>query len=190
MSPNRSRDRLSGRGESDRDTGGNRRRRSTQTRFEPNDSRRGGTRDLRPQGPGARALPVRQVPRQRRLDRDRRARAQPPAVDDPDRTTRHRHPDRADSPLPTAHRSRPDHPHRTHSDTQDASPLAVGIAFLAALQRLRVLPTIHRPQRIGKPRSDGSTSVCIGRSKRQRPTDVRKCPSQRPRTTRRSRLRS
>ena len=29
-------------------------------------------------------------------------------------------------PPPTAHRSRPDHPHRPHSDTPDASPLAMG----------------------------------------------------------------
>ena len=142
-SPNRSRDRLTGRGESDRETGGNRRRRSTQTRFEPNDARRGGTRDPRPQGRGARALPVRQVPRQRRLDRDRRARAQPPAVDHPDRTTRHRHPHRPDSPPPTAHV--PGRITRTarivHSGCQPAGPWE--LAFLAALQRLRALPTLH-----------------------------------------------
>ena len=58
------------------------------------------------------------------------------------------------------------------------------LAFLAALLRLRALPTLHRPHRIGKPSSDGSTSVCIGR-RRQRPTDFRNCPSQRPKTTRR-----
>ena len=39
-------------------------------------------------------FPSGQVPRQRRLDRDRRARAQPAALDHPDRTARHGHPDR------------------------------------------------------------------------------------------------
>ena len=52
-------------------------------------ARRRRARDPRPQRPSAGALPLRQVHRQRRLDRDRRARAQPAALDRRDRPARH-----------------------------------------------------------------------------------------------------
>ena len=52
-------------------------------------ARRRRARDPRPQRPGARALPLRPLHRQRRLDRDRLPRAQPAALDHPDRPARH-----------------------------------------------------------------------------------------------------
>ena len=62
-----------------------------------------GTRDPRPQRPSTRTLPLRQVRRERRPDRDRRPRAQPPAVDHPDRAARHDHPHRPNPPPPATH---------------------------------------------------------------------------------------
>ena len=55
-------------------------------------ARRRRARDPRPQRPSPGALPIGQVHRQRRLDGDRRARAQPAALDDADRAARHHHP--------------------------------------------------------------------------------------------------
>jgi hypothetical protein len=101
-----------------------RRDRTRRSRAPP--ARRGGTRDPGSQRPGVGALPVREVPRQRRLDRDRRARAQPPQMDHPDRAARHDHPDRPDHPPPAADRSRPGYSHRPDSDTPDADPVAMG----------------------------------------------------------------
>ncbi len=66
-----------------------------------------------PQRPSPRALPVREIPRQRRLDRDCRSGAQPAALDHPDRVTGQHRPDRPDTPAPVLDRARPDHTNRT-----------------------------------------------------------------------------
>jgi hypothetical protein len=82
-------------------------------------------RHPRPQGPGARALPLGSLPRQRRLDRDRRAGAQPAALDRSPRTARAHHP-RRPHPAPQAARAArpPDHPRRA-LDAAPPGPLAL-----------------------------------------------------------------
>jgi hypothetical protein len=82
-------------------------------------------RHPRPQRPGARALPLGSLSRQRSVDRDRLPRAQPAALDRNDRPRRPRHPRRAHHPPPTARHARPaDHPRRA-LDTSSARPLAL-----------------------------------------------------------------
>ena len=85
------------------------------------------------------ALPVRQISRQCRLDGDRRAGTQPAQMDHRDRATRHDHTDRQHTTPPAADRARPDHPHRSDSDTPPARPVAMGNGVL---ERLRTLPSL------------------------------------------------
>ena len=68
----------------------------------------------------------RPLPRERRLDCYRRLGAQPAQMDHSDRAARHGHPDRPNHPPPATDRPRPDHPHRAHSDTPTACPMAMG----------------------------------------------------------------
>src|ERR1019366_2459855 len=61
-------------------------------------ARRHRARDPRSQRPSAQALPLRPVLREQRLGRDRRRRAQPRAVDQPDRPPQRDHQDRSPPP--------------------------------------------------------------------------------------------
>ena len=113
----------------------------------------------RPQGPGARALSLRQLRGQRRLDGDRLPCPQPRAVD---RDARPWRPDPAHGPddPPLARRPPgPAHPHRAEMDASPASPLALAAQVhrgadpdqgarhrgLSAPSARRHIPTNHRP---------------------------------------------
>src|SRR3954467_2462717 len=89
-------------------------------------ARRRRARDPRPQRPGLGALPVGQVLRQRGLDGDRRARAQPAALDNADRAARHHHPRRPDATTKAADDPRPPGTVRPNNDTANARPVALG----------------------------------------------------------------
>ena len=88
-------------------------------------ARRRRTLHPRSQRPSARALPLRPVRRQQRLDRDRRPRAQPRTVDQPDRPAPRQHPHRRHPPAPAVPDPRATDPHRPAMDTPDARPLAL-----------------------------------------------------------------
>ena len=80
----------------------------------------GRVRGPRPRGPSARALPLRPHERQQRLDRDRRARAQPRTLGNPDRPPQPPRPDRPLPPPPTPRRPRPPDPFQPPMDSADA----------------------------------------------------------------------
>ena len=105
-------------------------------------ARRRRARDPRPQRPSARALPLRALLRQRRLDGDRRARAQPAALDQRHRPARPHHPRRPHHPPPTARAPRPPDPHSAPLDAAPARPLA-----LAARLHPRARPHPSAPHR-------------------------------------------
>ena len=96
-------------------------------------------RDLKDQAPAP--FPLRPVRRQQRLDRDRRTRAQPRAVDQPDRPAPRPHPDRRHPPAPAVPDPRATDPHRPAMDTPDARPLA-----LATRLRRRAHPHPRAPR--------------------------------------------
>src|SRR6266516_955362 len=85
--------------------------------------RRAGHR--RPQRPGAGALPLGRLQRQRRLDRARRARAQPAALDAAARTPGHNRARRAHPAPPAAPAPRPPDPPRRQLDAAPPGPLAL-----------------------------------------------------------------
>ena len=90
----------------------------------------------RPQRPGSRALPLRPVQRQRRLDGARRARTQPAPMDATARAPRHTR-TRRPHPAPLAtERPRPPDPPRPRLDAPPPSPLALA-------QRVRPRPRTH-----------------------------------------------
>ena len=80
-------------------------------------SRQHRAHDPRPQGPGTRALPLRPLRRQQRLDGDRRPRAQPRALDDTDRPAHRTRPDRPHPPPTTPAGPRTADPHQPPMDT-------------------------------------------------------------------------
>jgi hypothetical protein len=82
-------------------------------------------RDPRPQGPGTGALPVRPIRGEQRVDRDRRARAQPRTLGNPDRSPRSTSSDRPLPPPTPAPDPRPPDPHQPPVDTPNARPLAM-----------------------------------------------------------------
>ena len=86
------------------------------------------------------ALPLRRVQRQRRLDRARRARAQPAALDPADRPARQHRPRRANPAPPLASDRRPADPPRPSLDASPARPLALAGRLPHALNRIRALP--------------------------------------------------
>ena len=88
-------------------------------------ARRRRARHPRPQRPSARALPVRSLLRQRGLDRDRRAGAQPAALDRTARPPRRRDPRRAQRAPPPARAARPTDHARRPLDAAPARPLAL-----------------------------------------------------------------
>jgi hypothetical protein len=75
--------------------------------------------------PGASAFPVRGVQRQRRLDRARRARAQPTQMNTTDRSPRHNRPRRPHPPPAADHDRRPTDPPRPRLDASPPRPLAL-----------------------------------------------------------------
>src|SRR5271156_645597 len=88
-------------------------------------ARRGRARDPRPEGPGARPLPLRALRRQRRLDGDRLPRPQPSALD---RSAGAREGVLArgtDAPPPADRAAGPAPPHRPALDAAPARPLAL-----------------------------------------------------------------
>ena len=89
-------------------------------------ARRRRAHDPRPQRPGTRALPLRPVQRQQRLDRDRRPRAQPARWTTPDRTARPDRPRRPHPAPPTAADPRPADPHRPASGHFTSPPAGPG----------------------------------------------------------------
>ena len=138
-------------------------------------ARRRRARDPRPQRPGARALPLRPLLRQRRLDGDRRARAQPAALDPAHRAARHHHPrPRAHPAPPAAHDPRPPGPPRAPHDAADARPLALAPDFIAALAATSARCR-HPPDRGRRIRDDHSTT--------RRPRPARENPEPAPTAT-------
>src|SRR4051794_9747598 len=88
-------------------------------------ARRRRTGDPRPQRPGAGALPVRNLQRQRARARPGRARAHPAAREPPDRPARQPRPHRADRAPTTARPPRPTAPQRPPLDAAPARSLAL-----------------------------------------------------------------
>ena len=82
-------------------------------------------RDPRSQRPSTRALPLRPVRRQQRLDRDRRAGAQPRPLEHPDRSAHPARPNRPNPPPPALADPRPPDPYQPPMDPPDARPLAL-----------------------------------------------------------------
>ena len=85
--------------------------------------RRAGHR--RPQRPGARALPLRRLRRQQRVDRARRDRAQSAPLDAAARTATHHNPRRTHPAPPAAQRPRPPDAPRPRLDAAPPGPLAM-----------------------------------------------------------------
>ena len=88
-------------------------------------TRPGRARHPRSQRPGARALPVRSLQRQQRLDGDRVPRAQPAAAGPPARPQRPNTADRRDDAPAAVRAARPAHPQRPAPDAAPARPLAL-----------------------------------------------------------------
>jgi hypothetical protein len=105
--------------------------------------------------PGASALPLRRVQRERRLDHARRARAQPAPMDTTARPARQHHP-RGPYPAPTAASDRrPTDPPRTILDTSPPRPLALARRLPRrarqdprAPRRLTHAHAVHRTQAV------------------------------------------
>jgi Transposase DDE domain group 1 len=130
-------------------------------------------RDPRSQRPSPRALPLRPVRREQRVDGDRGARPQPRTVGNPDRAPRPARPDRPVPTPPPPPDPRPPDTHQPPMDPTDAVPLALAT------------PVHHRPEHApsaSRPSPDHAPSRDEDQPTRSRPgaiTPARK-PGQQP----------
>jgi transposase InsO family protein len=102
--------------------------------------RRRRARDPRPQRTGTRALPLRPLQRQRRLDGDRLPRPQPTPLDRAARAARRAATEGADAAPHAARPARPPHPLGPPLDAAPAARWPWQADFLAALARIRAIP--------------------------------------------------